>query len=77
MLHSGRWGLWSPCDSKYGAHPPVSLAYGAINLFWLMPLAVLVAVGWLDGLLGVVIGYAPLVWLAFRFKAGARDLQEV
>ncbi|MES9857761.1 MAG: glycosyltransferase family 4 protein [Sedimenticola sp.] len=61
---------------KYGAHPPVSLAYGAINLFWLMPLAILVAVGWLDGLLGVVIAYAPLVWLALRFKAGARDLQE-
>ncbi|MES9905815.1 MAG: glycosyltransferase family 4 protein [Sedimenticola sp.] len=61
---------------KYSAHPPVSLAYGAINLFWLMPLAVLVAVGGLDGLLGVLIAYAPLVWLAYHFKAGARELQE-
>ncbi|MEJ1336281.1 MAG: glycosyltransferase family 4 protein [Candidatus Sedimenticola sp. (ex Thyasira tokunagai)] len=62
---------------KYGAHQPVSLAYGAINLFWLMPIAVLVTAGWLDGLLGVVIGYVPLVWLALRFKAGVSDLQEV
>ncbi len=62
---------------KYGAHQPVSLAYGGINLFWLMPIAVLVTAGWLDGVLGVVIGYVPLVWLALRFKAGAGDLQEV
>ena len=62
---------------KYGAHPPVSLAFGAINICWLLPVAALVAVGRLDGVLGVVMAYAPLVWLAVRFKAGARELQEV
>ena len=62
---------------RYGAHPPVSLAFGAINIFWLLPVAALVAVGRLDGVLGVVMAYAPLIWLAVRFKAGARELQEV
>jgi Fuc2NAc and GlcNAc transferase len=53
----------------------VSLAVGAINLSWLLPVAALVVLGKLDGLLGVVAAYAPLVWAAFKLKAGARELQ--
>lgn len=55
---------------KIGAHLPVSLAFGAINLFWLLPIAALVTVGWIDGAVGLVIACTPLVWLAFAFKAG-------
>jgi Fuc2NAc and GlcNAc transferase len=62
---------------KYGSHGLVSLTVGAINVLWLLPLAVLVAVGKLDGVVGVAIGYGPLVWLAFHYKAGARETQEV
>ncbi len=62
---------------KYGAHWPVSLVVGGINLFWLFPLAVMVAVGWLDGVVGVLIGYGPLLWLSFRYKAGASELQSL
>ena len=61
---------------RHGAHRPVALAYAAITLLWLLPLAAGVALGRLDGVLGVVIGYAPLVWLSFRYKAGARELQD-
>jgi Fuc2NAc and GlcNAc transferase len=43
----------------------------------LLPIAMLVAHGWLDGLVGLVIAYLPLVFLAFRFKAVTGDLQEV
>ena len=53
----------------------MTLAVGAINLLWLLPIAVAVAVGWLDGVMGVVISYAPLLWLAFHFKAGDRAAQ--
>ena len=60
---------------KYGAHYLVSLTFGGINLFWLLPIGALVAMGLLDGLLGIVIAYIPLVWLAFHYKAGARELQ--
>lgn len=62
---------------KYGAHRPVTLAVGAINLFWLLPLAMLVGFGRLDGVAGLLLAYAPLLWLAFRFKAGAAEAQEV
>ena len=38
--------------------------------FALLPMAVLVGLGYVDGLLGVVIAYLPLVLLAVKFKAG-------
>jgi Fuc2NAc and GlcNAc transferase len=59
----------------YRGHRAVTLAVGAIDLLWLAPLATAVARGWLDGPLGVAIAYAPLVALAYRYKAGAKELQ--
>lgn len=53
-----------------GRHLPVTLAVGAINLGWLLPVASAVAVGRLGGALGVLIAYAPLVMVALRLKAG-------
>ena len=47
---------------QFGAHRPVTLAVGAINVLWLLPIAVAVALGWLDGVVGVAIAYAPLLW---------------
>jgi Fuc2NAc and GlcNAc transferase len=61
----------------YGGHRPVTLAYGAVTVFWLLPIAAAIAVQWIDGALGVCIAYAPLVVLARRYRAGARELQEV
>ena len=60
---------------RHGAHLPVTLGFGAITTFWLLPLACLIARGLLDGVLGVVLAYTPLVWLAFRYKAGDRASQ--
>jgi Fuc2NAc and GlcNAc transferase len=61
----------------HGAHKPVTLAVAAINLLWLMPLATLVALGHLDGVAGVLIAFAPLVGLAFRYRAGDKAAQAV
>ena len=54
----------------YGRHLPVTLAVFAINFVWLLPFAVLVALGKLDGFLGVLFSYVPLLMLAIRYKAG-------
>lgn len=62
---------------QLGGHVPVTLAFGAINLFWLLPVAAFVVLGRLDGVVGVIIAYIPLIFLAIYFKAGARELQEV
>jgi len=58
---------------KYKKHLPVTLAVGAINLCWLLPIAIVVAGGYLDGLLGVVIAYLPLAALAVKFNAGGKE----
>lgn len=55
---------------RVGSHWPVSLAYGAVNLFWLLPMAVLSVLwpGWGPALLAAA--WAPMVFLCFRLKAG-------
>lgn len=58
-----------------GAHRPVTLAVGAINVFWLMPVAGLVALDKLDGIVGLMVAYFPLLLLAYRYKAGDRQAQ--
>jgi Fuc2NAc and GlcNAc transferase len=55
---------------RCGGHRPVTLAVGAINLLWLLPIALWVCSGGLDGALGVALAYAPLVFLAWRLGAG-------
>ena len=55
---------------RRGAHLPVTVAVGVINICWLLPVALTVALGWLDGFFGVLIAYAPLVVVAVRLKAG-------
>jgi Fuc2NAc and GlcNAc transferase len=61
---------------RYGRHLPVTLAVLAINLLWLLPVALAVAVGVVDGLLGLAVAYAPLIWLAARFRAGKPELRK-
>lgn len=58
---------------RFGSHLPVTLAVGAINAFWLLPIAAWVGLGGLNGLAGVAIAYTPLVALALGFRAGVSE----
>lgn len=58
---------------QFGKHLPVTLAVTAINLFWLFPLAFLVGTKWIDGAVGMIVAYIPLLILAMRFKAGEKE----
>ncbi len=58
---------------RFGAHLPVTLAVTGINVIWLLPIAVLVASGSVNGIVGLLTAYVPLVLLALRFKAGQRE----
>jgi len=51
----------------------VSLAVAAINIGWLLPIALWVGLGGLNGLLGLSIAYLPLLLLAIHFKAGLAE----
>jgi Fuc2NAc and GlcNAc transferase len=56
---------------RLGAHRPVTLIVGTINVCWLFPMALLVARGHLDGGVGIVMAYTPLAAAALWLKAGA------
>ena len=47
-----------------------TIAVALINVCWLLPLALLVALGVVEGILGVIISYAPLVGMALWLQAG-------
>lgn len=55
---------------RWDAHLPVTIATGVITTAWLLPIAVLTAIGALNGALGVLIAYTPLVFVALWLKAG-------
>lgn len=55
---------------RWGNHRTVTVGVAAINLLWLLPIALAVALGMVDGLAGVVVAYLPLVAVALWLKAG-------
>ena len=55
---------------QYGGHLPVTMTVLLINLFWLLPMALWVGLGGVDGALGLVIAYIPLIMLAVKYHAG-------
>jgi Fuc2NAc and GlcNAc transferase len=73
FLNAHRTHAYQHAARRLGGHAPVSFAVGAINVGWLLPIAALVALGYLNGLLGLMIAYVPLLALALHFDAGVAD----
>lgn len=57
----------------FGRHLPVTLGVVVINLVWLLPLALLVGMGGLSGIVGLTLAYVPLLGLAVGFRAGSSE----
>ncbi|MBB1488223.1 MraY family glycosyltransferase [Oceanospirillum sediminis] len=60
----------------FNSHIRVSLGVAMINVFWLFPLALLVSQGKIADWAGLIAAYAPLIFLAWRYHAGAEEKQE-
>ncbi|WP_367372490.1 glycosyltransferase family 4 protein [Pseudomonas lini] len=60
---------------QYRSHKAVTMAVVGLNVFWLLPWAIAVALGFVPGVIGLIMAYAPLLWLAARFKGGTRESQ--
>ncbi len=58
---------------RMNRHLPVSLGVGAINIFWLLPIAWLVADGKLLPVAGLLVAYIPLIILAVFLNAGKQS----
>lgn len=59
-----------------GSHSKVSIAVLLINCFWLFPIALLCALDWLGDVAGLIVAYAPLVVLSWRWCAGVPEAHE-
>ena len=70
VYEAHRSHAYQHASREYGAHQPVTLAVIGINILWLMPWAMAIASGWVDGVVGLSVAYIPLLALALRFKAG-------
>ena len=62
---------------KHKSHIKVTVFVGMINIIWLFPNALIVIKGKVDGIVGLLIAYIPLIILAYTYKAGAKELQDV
>src|SRR3990167_2519284 len=60
---------------RFGRHLPVTLVVGGINILWLLPIALWVGLGGVDGMLGLLIAYVPLLGLAQKYRAGELEQQ--
>jgi Fuc2NAc and GlcNAc transferase len=58
---------------RFGSHIPISLAFGLVNVIWLLPIAVFIVVGAINGAIGMVIAYAPLLFVAWKYGAGLAE----
>ncbi|MBX9404205.1 glycosyltransferase family 4 protein [Pseudomonas baetica] len=58
---------------QYQSHKAVTLAVVGLNVFWLFPWAIVAALDVVPGVIALIFAYAPLFWLAVRFKAGNRE----
>lgn len=58
---------------RWKSHRHVTLAVLLINSLWLAPIAVMIVLGQLDGVIGLVIAYLPLAFLAYHLNAGVPE----
>jgi Fuc2NAc and GlcNAc transferase len=70
LYEAHRTHAYQHAAQRYAAHKPVTLAVGAINVCWLFPIALLVALRIVEGPVGIVVAYAPLVAGVLWFGAG-------
>ncbi|MDP3704906.1 MAG: glycosyltransferase family 4 protein [Legionellaceae bacterium] len=57
----------------FNSHLSVTLGVLLLNILWLWPLAMCVGLGYLNGLIGLLIAYVPLGVIAIQFNAGQRS----
>lgn len=57
----------------FGKHAPVTLAVVAINIIWLLPLALLVIKNFLHPVLALVLAYGPLLALGIAWGSGRQQ----
>ena len=77
IYEAHRSHVYQIASRRYGAHVPVSLAVGIINIFWLLPIALCVTYFRLEGVLAIIVAYTPLLLLAIKFQSDEIEKEPV
>ena len=77
VFEAHRSHAYQYASRQCGRHLPVTTAVALINVFWLLPLAFCVTFFGMDGVLGVLVAYSPLLVLAARYQAGQKEVTTV
>lgn len=70
IYHAHASHLYQKGARLFKSHLQILIIVFLINTLWLFPFSFLVALGYLDGLIALLIAYVPLVILAVYFRAG-------
>jgi Fuc2NAc and GlcNAc transferase len=70
VYEAHRTHAYQHATQYFEGHLVVTLGVVGINIFWLLPIALLVGRGNFDGVCGVVVAYAPLLLLAWKLGGG-------
>ena len=73
LFEAHRSHAYQHASRYFGKHLPVTIGVLLINLLWLLPMAILVGFGFVNGCAGLLIAYFPLVLLVLKFNAGKKD----
>lgn len=73
--HAHRNHAYQFASRRFNSHAKITLGVAAINMVWLAPISVAVAVDLLSGLVGLTIAYIPLFLLALYLKAGTEETE--
>ncbi|WP_454837905.1 MraY family glycosyltransferase [Pseudomonas mohnii] len=73
VYQAHRSHAYQQASRVYSSHKAVTLAIAALNIFWLLPVAVAVAIGVIDGIVGLVVSYLPLMLLSWKFNGGGAE----
>lgn len=76
VYEAHRSHAYQRASRRWGGHLPVTLGVGAINIFWLLPIALCVGAGLLDGVVAIGIAYAPLFGAEIVLGAGKSDVSK-
>lgn len=73
VYEAHRSHAYQSASRVHGSHLFVTLSVSLINLFWLLPIAALVTCLKLEGAIGLVMAYVPLIFIAHKYRAGMPD----
>lgn len=66
--------IYQKLARRYESHVPVSLWVGGVNIVWLLPLSLLVGFNVIDGVVGLIVSYIPLISIFVYYQRFLRHV---